>query len=127
MRSLCFAIAASLTLPGIALAQSTTLNRIGGYNSGLGEGSIEISAYDPASRRVASVNGADSSFDLIDLSNPSAPALLQRVSTAALGSPNSVAISNGVLAVALQDANPQNNGRVAFYSTSGTLLGSVAV
>ena len=127
MRSLCFAIAASLTLPGIALAQSTTLNRIGGYNSGLGEGSIEISAYDPASRLVASVNGADSSFDLIDLSNPSAPALLQRVSTAALGSPNSVAISNGVLAVALQDANPQNNGRVAFYSTSGTLLGSVAV
>ncbi|MGE4071638.1 MAG: choice-of-anchor I family protein [Lysobacterales bacterium] len=125
MRRIALAIAVSLALPGTVLAQATSLSRIGGYSSGLGEGSIEISAFDPVSRRVASVNGSDSSFDLIDLSNPAAPVLVQRVSTAAFGSPNSVAISNGVLAVAIQDANPQNNGRVAFYSTNGALLGSV--
>jgi hypothetical protein len=124
---LAFAIAAALALPAAGSAQTAQLNRIGGYVSGLGSGSIEISAFDADSRRVASINGADSSFDLIDLSNPALPVLVQRISTAALGSPNSVASSQGIFAVALQDATPQNNGRVAFYSSSGTLLGSVDV
>lgn len=121
------AITAALTLPAIGQAQTAQLQRIGGYTSGLGEGSIEISAFDPGSGRVASVNGVDDSFDLIDLSNPAVPALVQRVSTAALGSPNSVASSNGLFAVAIQSATPQNAGKVAFYSNAGALLGSVAV
>jgi len=52
---------------------------------------------------------------------------LQRISTAQFGSPNSVAVANGIVAVAIQDATPQNNGRVAFYSTAGAALGSALV
>lgn len=126
MRQLTFAIATLLLAPA-ALAQTAQLQRIGGYSSGLGLGSIEISAFDAATRQVFAVNGVNSTFDIINLSNPAAPTLVQRVSTAQFGSPNSVAVANGIVAVAIQDATPQNNGRVAFYSTAGVLLGNVAV
>ena len=126
MRQLTFAIATLLLAPA-ALAQTAQLQRIGGYSSGLGLGSIEISAFDAATRQVFAVNGVNSTFDIINLSNPAAPTLVQRVSTAQFGSPNSVAVANGIVAVAIQDATPQNNGRVAFYSTAGVLLGNVPV
>jgi len=126
MRQLTFAIATLLLAPA-ALAQTAQLQRIGGYSSGLGLGSIEISAFDAATRQVFAVNGVNSTFDIINLSNPAAPTLVQRVSTAQFGSPNSVAVANGIVAVAIQDATPQNNGRVAFYSTTVVLLGNVRV
>lgn len=126
MRQLTFAIATLLLAP-VALAQTAQLQRIGGYSSGLGLGSIEISAFDAATRQVFAVNGVNSTFDIINLSNPAVPTLVQRVSTAQFGSPNSVAVANGIVAVAIQDATPQNNGRVAFYSTAGVLLGNVSV
>ena len=126
MRQLTIAIATLLLAPA-SLAQTAQLQRIGGYSSGLGLGSIEISAFDAATRQVFAVNGVNSTFDIINLSNPAAPTLVQRVSTAQFGSPNSVAVANGIVAVAIQDATPQNNGRVAFYSTAGVLLGNVAV
>ena len=126
MRQLTIAIATLLLAPA-SLAQTAQLQRIGGYSSGLGLGSIEISAFDAATRQVFAVNGVNSTFDIINLSNPAAPTLVQRVSTAQFGSPNSVAVANGIVAVAIQDATPQNNGRVAFYSTAGVLLGNVPV
>ena len=126
MRQLTLAIATLLLAPAV-LAQTAQLQRVGGYTSGLGLGSVEISAFDATTRQVFAVNGANSSFDIINLNNPAAPVLVQRVSTAQFGSPNSVAVANGIVAVAIQDATPQNNGRVAFYSTAGALLGNVAV
>lgn len=120
------AVVASLLAP-CALAQDAQLQRIGGYSSGLGSASVEISAFDAATRRAFTVNGGDRSFDIVDLGNPALPVRLQRVSTAQFGSPNGVAVANGIVAVAIQDATPQNNGRVAFYTTAGALLGNVAV
>lgn len=107
-------------------AQTAELNRIGGYSSGLGSGSVEIVAYDATTRRAFTVNGGGSSFDIVDLSNVAAPVLFQRVSIAN-GSPNSVAVANGIVAVAIQDTVPQNPGRVGFYTTAGLPLGSVTV
>ncbi len=126
MRRLTCAIALSLLAPA-ALAQTAQLQRVGGYTSGLGSGSVEISAFDAATRLVFAVNGVNSTFDIINLGNPAAPVLVLRVSTAQFGSPNSVAVAGGIVAVAIQDATPQNNGRVAFYSTAGALLGNVMV
>ncbi len=111
----------------VAGAQTAQLNRIGGYTSGLASGSVEIVAYDPATRRAFTVNGGNNSFDIVDLANPAAPSLIQRVSTAAIGSPNSVAVAGGIVAVAIQNATAQNPGAVAFYSTNGALLGQVTV
>ena len=47
------------------------------------------------------VNGTNQSFDIVDLANPSAPTLIQRVSTAAIGSPNSVAVAGGIVSMPL--------------------------
>jgi hypothetical protein len=124
MHRLTLAVVASLLAP-CAFAQDAQLQRIGGYSSGLGSASVEISAFDAATRRAFTVNGADQSFDIVDLTNPALPQLLQRISTAQFGSPNSIAVANGIVAVAIQDATPQNNGRIAFYSTTGALLGNV--
>lgn len=126
MRRLTLAITALLLSP-VALTQTAQLQRIGGYTSGLGLTSVEISAYDAATQRVFAVNGGDQSFDIINLANPAAPALIQRVSTAQFGSPNSVAVAGAIVAVAIQDPVVQNNGRLAFYSTAGALLGSIVV
>ncbi len=126
MHRLTFAVAATLLAP-CALAQDTQLQRIGGYSSGLGSASVEIAAYDATTQRVFTVNGADLSFDIIDLANPALPVRLQRISTAQFGSPNSVAVANGIVAVAIQDPTPQNSGRVAFYTTAGAALGNVVV
>lgn len=112
--------------PCLLQAQNTQLNRLGGYSSGLGAGSVEIVAFDPVSRRAFTVNGVNNSFDIVDLSTPGTPTLVQRI-TIANGSPNSVAVSNGRVAVAIQDSVTQNPGRVDFYSTAGALLGSATV
>lgn len=126
MRTLTLTLSALLLAP-VALAQSVQLQRIGGYSSGLGSGSVEITAFDVATRQAFAVNGVNSSFDIVNLTNPAAPVLVQRISTAQFGSPNSVAVANGIVAVAIQSAAPQSNGVVAFYSTAGALLGSVPV
>jgi DNA-binding beta-propeller fold protein YncE len=127
MRLSCLAIALITALPLTLAAQSAQLARIGGYDSGIGEGGVEIVAFDAQSRRAFVVNGADSSFDILDLANPQSPVLIQRINTGALGVPNSVAVGNGMVAVALEAAVKQDPGRVAFYSTAGALLGSVTV
>lgn len=126
MRTLSLALSAMLMAP-VALAQTAQLQRVGGYSSGLGAGSVEITAFDAATRQAFSVNGVNSTFDIINLANPAAPTLVQRISTAQFGSPNSVAVANGVVAVAIQAPTPQDNGTVAFYSTAGMLLANVAV
>lgn len=127
MRRTCLALALLAALPLTLPAQSAQLTRIGGYDSGIGEGGVEIVAFDAQSRRAFVVNGADSSFDILDLANPQSPALIQRINTGALGVPNSVAVGNGIVAVALEAAVKQDPGRIAFYSTAGALLGSVTV
>lgn len=109
-----------------AVAQVAELVRIGGYASGLGTGSVEVVAYDPESRRAFTVNGATPSFDILDLSDPAAPRLLRRVAIGN-GSPNSIAHHRGLVAVAVQDADPQAAGRVEFYDRDGNFIRRLAV
>ncbi len=119
-----FVIAAVLPLSGHA--QRAELTRIGGYNTSLGAGAAEIAAFDPSTRRVYLVNGGSSTFDIVDLANPLAPTLIRRVDVAPQGgAPNSVAVRNGVVAVAVEGA-PQTNGRIVFYNGNGDLLASAA-
>jgi hypothetical protein len=119
-------IVPGLLAVGPALAQVAELVRIGGYASGLGSGSVEVVAYDGETRRAFAVNGATPSFDILDLSDPAAPRRLRRV-TIAEGSPNSIAHHRGLVAVAVQDADPQRPGRVEFYDRDGNPLRRLTV
>jgi DNA-binding beta-propeller fold protein YncE len=97
---------------------SLSLSKIGGYDGGAA-GAAEITAYDSASRRLFVVNGSNGTVDVLDLSNPAAPTRIGGISVSALGSAvNSVAVNDGLVALAVE-ANPKTSpGSVAFYNAA---------
>jgi hypothetical protein len=97
------------------------------YSTGLGAGAAEIVAYDKDSRRLFVVNATASSVDILDLRHPQAPALITRLELAEMGSPNSVAVHDGILAIAIQAPVKTDAGVVAFYTTQGAPLATVPV
>ncbi len=109
-----------------ATPASLTLEKIGGYAHAGGLSSAEITAYDPLTKRLFVINGALASVDVLDLSNPTAPTLIGSISAAAIGpglaAINSVAVFNGVVALAVE-ANPKtSNGVVAWVRASDLVV-----
>lgn len=108
--------------------KSLTLEKIGGFDGGA-VGAAEITAYDAASRRLFVVNGANGTVDVLDLTNPAAPRRLQSISVTALGAgANSVAVHDGLVALAIEASPKTSPGVVAFYNAADLrLLASVPV
>ena len=106
-------------------AKQITLTPIGRFNAGPGIERAEIAAYDPATRRIFSVNPTLSRVDVLDISDPSDPVLAFTIALG--GRPNSVAIHKGVVAVAVENAVKTDPGFVKFFDTSGILLNSLTV
>ena len=92
-------------------------------------GAAEITAFDPASKRLFVVNGANKSVDVLDLSSPTAPRLLGTIDISALGGGvNSVAVNDGLVAMAIEATAKTSAGLVAFYNAADLrLLHTVAV
>ncbi|GEM_PF-445493 len=92
---------------------------LGTFASGLFDVSAaEIGAWDPATERFFVTNANDNSIDVIDLSDPTAPNRIQQISLNAYGSGvNSVAVSNGVMAIAMESGSPGVNGQIVFLNT----------
>jgi DNA-binding beta-propeller fold protein YncE len=85
-----------------------------------GTAASEISAYDPATKRLFTVNNEASALvDVLDLSSFPTITKLQPINVSALGGvANSVAIFDGKLAIALEATNKQANGSVIVVNTS---------
>lgn len=97
---------------------------LGPYNTS----AAEIAAYDSASKKLFVVNGNFNSLNIIDISNPASPVILDTLYMSAYGSSaNSVAVKNGIVAVAITATNPQDSGYVAFFNTSGVFLKALKV
>ena len=92
-----------------------TLTKIGTYKNG--GGAVEISAFDKKSKRLFMVNSASSppKVEVLDIANPGAAALVGTIVEAGQGVPNSVAIHKGLVAVAWEAIDRQQNGKVIFY------------
>jgi hypothetical protein len=105
--------------------RSLELSVLSTYSTGLGAGAAEIVSYDQESRRLFVINAAASSVDILSVRNPLSPSLLQRLDLSSLGSPNSVDVHDGVLAIAIQAPVKTDVGVVAFYTTDGESLGMV--
>ena len=119
-------VAACVAVP--AAAQTPLeLGVLGTYSTGLGEASSEIAAYDKQSRRVFVTNAVSRTVDIVDVSNPAAPTRIERIDVSALGTPNSVAIRNGLVAVAIEAPLKTDPGLVAFYTASGAPIAQVGV
>ena len=110
-------------------SKSITLNLIGRYSAGAStvadEPRAEIAAYDPASKRLFSVNLNLRQLDVLDLSAPETPILAQSILLG--GKPNSVAVHNGIVAVAIEGAQKTDPGSVKFFNASGSFLNQLTV
>lgn len=110
--------------------RTMTLTELGQYSSGIFDrGGAEIVAHDPRMQRLFVVNAGDSVVDVLDIYDPSNPIKLGSINASDLGAAaNSVAVSRGVVAVAIEAPNKQNNGLVAFYDAKDlSLLNTVEV
>lgn len=106
------------------------LRPVGKFVAGsLGIGAAEIAAFDPPSKRLFSINGAENTLDVIDLGDPANPILVSRLSlsSCAAGLPTSVAVRDGIVAVAAENAIDAAPGRVAFFDTNGNCVNAVTV
>lgn len=109
-----------------------TLEKIGSYAHAGGLSSAEITAYDAHSKRLFVVNGALASIEVLDLADPGQPKLIGSLTAAdigpGLGAINSVAIHNGVVALAVEAVPKTDNGIVAWVRASDLrLLGTDTV
>ncbi|MDO8906474.1 choice-of-anchor I family protein [Hydrogenophaga sp.] len=104
---------------GKATPVGVMLEKIGGYSSGVfGESAAEIPAFDAATQRAFVVNAAAGKIDVLDLSDPTRPEKIGEIATDSIlpGSVvNSVAVHDGLVAVAIQASTKTDNGRVALY------------
>lgn len=103
------------------------LSVLGTYSTGLGEASSEIATYDPRSRRAFVTNAASRTVDILDVRSPSSPTRIARIDVATLGTPNSVAVEDGLVAVAVEALVKTDPGVVAFYNVSGAPIAQVTV
>lgn len=112
------------------LAQDPVMSVLGTFRTGsYNTGAAEIAAHDPQTQRLFVVNGADKVIDILDMRNPMNMTRIGRITfTAEIGATaNSVAVKNGIVAVAVE-ANPKTDpGSVAFYNAEGRLLKSLKV
>lgn len=108
---------------------SIELTQIGRYDSGIfDEGAAEITAYDPESQNLFVINGANSTIDVLDVSDPTNPTFLFANFIGEFGdSINSIAIENGVVAAAIEGDSAQDSGKVVFFDTDGNVLNQVTV
>lgn len=92
------------------------------------EGAAESVTYDPSTQRVVFSNALENSITLLDVSNPAAPSKVRTIFMGAYGGGvNSVAVKNGVIAVAVEDVVKQNPGRLVMFDTNGEYLSQVIV
>ena len=106
-----------------------TLQPVGRYQSqtaGFDKGAAEIVAYDASTQRIFVVNAQDGTVDVLDGSNPGNPVKVGQIdakaipgyTAAGLGSANSVAARDGLVAVAIEASPLTNPGVIAFYDAS---------
>lgn len=121
----------STLLLGLITAPANALNLkpIGTYNSGIfDEGASEISAYDPITQRLFVTNANANTIDVLSISDPTNPSLLFNIDLNPYGGGvNSVAYSNNMFAIAVENAIAQDPGNVVFFDASGKFLNSVTV
>lgn len=106
-----------------------SLNHLSSYKvDPAADATAEISAYDPESKRLFTTNISQNKLEVIDLKNPAALTKIQSIDITAYGGGiNSVAYSNGAVAVAVDDTLITNPGKIVFFDVNGTFLSQLIV
>lgn len=96
-------------------------------NSITGSNSSEIVVHDPSTQRLYIANSIGGKLDIVNFSNPSSLSLLSSINILGYGNINSVAVKNGTVALAIENTNPQDSGKVVFLDKDGVFLNQVNV
>lgn len=109
-------------------SQEIELNYIGSFDpSGASTSTCEIVVHDPASQRIFTTSAIAGFLDIVNFSNPAAPTLVSSINMNSYGGVTSVAVKNGIVAVASPNVDADLNGSVVFFDTNGTFLKQVTV
>lgn len=104
------------------------ITHLGSYQNGAsGTNSAEIVVHDPTTQRLYVANSVAGKLDILSLSATGAITALASIDVKPYGGINSVAVRNGVVACAIENIDPQQNGAVVFLDKDGALLKQVAV
>lgn len=108
--------------PGAATPEHIRLSFLGRHSSGIFDGSAaEIVAFDAASGRAFVVNAEKGALDVLDMSDPANPTLEQTLITSdiAVGTEvNSVAVHDGLVALAIEAPEKTDPGYMAIYDAA---------
>lgn len=100
-----------------------------GRSAPVGEAGAEIVSFDRKTDRAFVTNGRHNALDIYDVSDPTVPTLVRRVSLSPYGAgPTSVDVSRRrgtIVAVAVQAEGETDPGTVQFFDTGGSRLGEV--
>lgn len=89
--------------------------------------SAEISAYDPGSKRLYVVNSLKNTVHMVDMKDPSNPKEIKVFDATPYGELTSVAIHNGILAVACPSTTISADGKLLLLDTGCNLKKTVTV
>ncbi|MGC4041121.1 MAG: choice-of-anchor I family protein [Flavobacterium sp.] len=104
------------------------LNYVGSFDpSGSNNSTCEIVVHDPASQRLFTTSAIAGFLDIINFADPTMPAVVNSINMNTYGGVTSVAVKNGIVAVASPNADESLNGSVVFFDTNGTFLKQVTV
>lgn len=112
--------------------ETIKLSVLGHYKTNIfAESAAEIPAYDAASKRLFVVNAQKGLVDVLDASKPEQPIHIAELSARdylADSEVNSVAVHNGVVAIAVQAKNKTDAGLVVFFNAKDlSFMSKVAV
>ncbi|MEM6265210.1 MAG: esterase-like activity of phytase family protein [Bacteroidota bacterium] len=105
------------------------LSRLATYQTGIfDESAAEIVTYDAGTQQLFFSNGDNNSIDVLDISDPQSPTLVQQIDLDPYGGGvNSVAAFGGIIAVAMEATVAQDSGAVVFFDPSGNFQASYTV
>ena len=88
----------------------------------------EIVAYDEVTENLYVTNSSDNALDVLSIANSLTPSLVDSIDLSDYGAgPNSVAISAGLIAVAVEADPAQEPGSVVFFNRAGYFLAEITV
>ena len=96
-------------------------------NGTAGTNSAEIVAFDADVDRLFIANSIAAKLDIVNFANPALPVLITSISTTPYGNINSVVAHDSIVALAIENSNPQLNGSVVFLDYNGNFLSQVTV
>ncbi|MHA3788817.1 choice-of-anchor I family protein [Flavobacterium hauense] len=108
--------------------QQIQLNYVRSFDpSGSGESTCEIVVYDATSQKLFTTSAVAGHLDIIDFSDPTTPVEISSIDMNVYGGVTSVAVKNGLVAVASPNTLEHLDGSVVFFNTDGTFISEVTV